>query len=183
MAKVLVLYYSAHGHIERMAEAVAEGVRQAVAEAVIKLVPELVLEEVARKSGYKLDQQARIATVNELPEYDAIIFGNGTRYGNMTAQMKNFTGQTGKLWVSGALVGKAGSVPPAWRPGVHHPDVPTGAASRDDHRGLPCGFQGQMAFPRSWAIHPTAHRQSRTAAVAGGHERLSSTARAIKAAM
>ncbi|HLK80196.1 MAG TPA: NAD(P)H:quinone oxidoreductase [Xanthobacteraceae bacterium] len=110
MAKVLVLYYSAHGHIERLAEAVAEGVRQAGADAVIKRVPELVPEEVARKSGYKLDQKAPIATVDELPEYDAIIFGTGTRYGNMTAQMKNFIDQTGKHWVSGALVGKVGSV-------------------------------------------------------------------------
>jgi len=88
MTKVLVLYYSAYGHIERMAEAVAEGVREAGAEAVIKRVPELVPEEIARKSGFKLDQKAPIATVNELPEYDAIIFGTGTRFGNMTAQMK-----------------------------------------------------------------------------------------------
>jgi NAD(P)H dehydrogenase (quinone) len=110
MAKVLVLYYSAHGHIERMAEAVAEGVRETGAEAVIKRVPELVPEEVARKSGYKLNQKAPIATVDELPEYDAIIFGTGTRYGNMTAQMKNFLDHTGELWVSGALVGKVGSV-------------------------------------------------------------------------
>jgi NAD(P)H dehydrogenase (quinone) len=110
MAKVLVLYYSAYGHIERMAEAVAEGVREAGAEAVIKRVPELVPEEIARKSGFKLDQKAPIATVNELPEYDAIIFGTGTRYGNMTAQMKNFIDQTGALWMRGALVGKVGSV-------------------------------------------------------------------------
>jgi NAD(P)H dehydrogenase (quinone) len=110
MAKVLILYYSAYGHIERMAEAVAEGVRQAGAEAVIKRVPELVPEEIARKSGFKLDQKAPVATVNELPEYDAIIFGTGTRYGNMTAQMKNFLDQTGALWMSGALVGKVGSI-------------------------------------------------------------------------
>jgi NAD(P)H dehydrogenase (quinone) len=110
MAKVLILYYSAHGHIERMAEAAAEGVREAGAAAMIKRVPELVPEEVARKSGYKLDQKAPIATVNELAEYDAIIFGTGTRYGNMTAQMKNFLDQTGGLWVKGALVGKIGSV-------------------------------------------------------------------------
>jgi NAD(P)H dehydrogenase (quinone) len=110
MAKVLVLYYSAYGHIEKMAGAVAEGVRQAGAEVVIKRVPELVPEEVARKSGYKLDQAAPIATVAELPEYDAVIFGTGTRYGNMTAQMKNFLDQTGGLWASGALVGKVGSV-------------------------------------------------------------------------
>lgn len=110
MAKVLVLYYSAYGHIERMAEAVADGVRQAGAEAVIKRVSELVPEAVARKSGYKLDQKAPIATVNELAEYDAIIFGTGTRFGNMTAQMKNFIDQAGALWMNGALVGKIGSV-------------------------------------------------------------------------
>lgn len=110
MAKVLVLYYSAYGHIETMAYAVAEGAREARAEVVVKRVPELVPEEVARKSGYKLDQAAPIATVQELPEYDAIIFGTGTRYGNMTAQMKNFIDQTGSLWASGALVGKVGSV-------------------------------------------------------------------------
>jgi len=110
MAKVLVLYYSSYGHIETMAYAVAEGVREAGAEAVIKRVPELVPEEIARKSGFKLDQPAPIATVQELPEYDAIIFGTGTRYGNMTSQMKNFIDQTGSLWASGALVGKVGSV-------------------------------------------------------------------------
>ncbi|NYT24400.1 NAD(P)H:quinone oxidoreductase [Alcaligenaceae bacterium] len=110
MAKVLVLYYSSYGHIETMAYAVAEGAREAGAEAVVKRVPELVPEEVARRSGFKLDQSAPIATVQELPEYDAIIFGTGTRYGNMTSQMKNFIDQTGSLWASGALVGKVGSV-------------------------------------------------------------------------
>ena len=110
MAKVLVLYYSAWGHIETMAYAVAEGAREAGAEAIVKRVPELVPEEVARKAGYKLEQKAPIATVDELPAYDAIVFGTGTRYGNMTAQMKNFLDQTGGLWASGALVGKVGSV-------------------------------------------------------------------------
>lgn len=110
MTKVLVLYYSSYGHIETMAYAVAEGVRSASAEVVVKRVPELVPEDVARNSGYKMDQAAPIATVQELPEYDAIIFGTGTRYGNMTAQMKNFIDQTGSLWASGALVGKVGSV-------------------------------------------------------------------------
>lgn len=110
MAKVLVLYYSAYGHIETMAYAVAEGARETGAEVVVKRVPELVPADVAKSSGYKLDQAAPIATVQELPEYDAIIFGTGTRYGNMTAQMKNFIDQTGSLWASGALVGKVGSV-------------------------------------------------------------------------
>jgi len=110
MAKVLVLYYSSYGHIEQMANAVAEGVRQAGAEVTVKRVPELVPEEVAKKAGFKLDQTAPIATIEELPQYDAIIFGTGTRFGNMTAQMKNFLDQTGPLWARGALVGKVGSV-------------------------------------------------------------------------
>lgn len=110
MAKVLVLYYSSYGHIEQMAEAVAAGVREAGSEAVVKRVPETVPEDVARKSGFKLDQKAPVATVEELPEYDAIIFGTPTRYGNMTAQMKSFIDRTGGLWMKGALVGKVGSV-------------------------------------------------------------------------
>ena len=110
MAKVLVLYYSTYGHIEQMAYAVAEGVREAGAEVVVKRVPELVPEEVARQSHYKLDQKAPVATIDELPSYDAIIFGTPTRYGNMAAQMKNFIDQTGGLWAKGALVGKVGAV-------------------------------------------------------------------------
>jgi NAD(P)H dehydrogenase (quinone) len=111
MSKILVLYYSGYGHIERMAEAVADGARSVEgSEVVIKRVPELVPEEVARKSGMKLEQRAPIATIDELPEYDAIIFGTPTRFGNMAAQMRNFLDQTGKHWLSGALVGKVGSV-------------------------------------------------------------------------
>jgi NAD(P)H dehydrogenase (quinone) len=110
MAKVLVLYYSAWGHIEKMAYAVAEGAREAGADVTVKRVPELVPLEVAQKAHYKLDQEAPIAKPEELADYDAVIFGTGTRYGNMTAQMKNFLDQTGALWASGALVGKVGSV-------------------------------------------------------------------------
>ena len=110
MTKVLVLYYSSWGHIEQMAYAAAEGAREAGAEVVVKRVPELVPAEIAQAAHYKTDQKAPIATVEELPEYDAIIFGTGTRYGNMTAQMKNFLDQTGALWMKGSLVGKVGSV-------------------------------------------------------------------------
>jgi NAD(P)H dehydrogenase (quinone) len=110
MAKVLVLYYSSYGHIETMAGAVAEGARSAGATVDIKRVPELVPPEVAKASHFKLDQKAPIATVDELPNYDAIIFGVPTRFGNMAAQMKNFLDQTGGLWAKGALVGKVGSV-------------------------------------------------------------------------
>jgi NAD(P)H dehydrogenase (quinone) len=103
MTKVLVLYYSAYGHTERMAQAVAEGVRETGAQVVIKRVPELVPEDVAKKSGYKLDQPASLVAVPELAEYDAIIFGSGTRFGVVTSQMRNFLDQTGPLWASGAL--------------------------------------------------------------------------------
>lgn len=111
MAKILVLYYSMYGHIETMAKAVAEGADSVGGtDATIKRVPELMSEEVARKVGAKLDQAAPIATVDELPNYDVIIFGTPTRFGNMCAQMRNFLDQTGRLWLSGGLIGKVGSV-------------------------------------------------------------------------
>ena len=111
MSKILVLYYSAYGHIEKMAEAVAEGVRAVPgAQVTIKRVPELVPEEVAKKAGLKLDQPAPIAKPEELADYDAVIFGTPTRFGNMCAQMRNFLDQTGGHWMKGALVGKVGSV-------------------------------------------------------------------------
>ncbi|BAN45820.1 NAD(P)H:quinone oxidoreductase [Metapseudomonas resinovorans] len=111
MKKVLVLYYSMYGHIERMAEAVAEGARGVPGvEVTIKRVAETMPEDVARKAGAKLDQAAPVAIPQELADYDAILFGTPTRFGNMTAQMRNFLDQTGGLWVKGALVGKIGSV-------------------------------------------------------------------------
>ena len=110
MTKVLVLYYSTWGHIETMAGAVAEGAREAGAHVTIKRVPELAPEAVAKAAHYKLNQTALIADPNELADYDAIIIGTPTRYGNMAAQMKNFLDQTGALWMNGALVGKVGSV-------------------------------------------------------------------------
>lgn len=111
MAKVLVLYYSMYGHIEAMSYAVAEGARSVKGtEVVVKRVPELVPEEILRKSGAKVDQAALFATIDELPDYDAIIFGVPTRFGNMAAQMRNFLDQTGGLWAKGSLIGKIGSV-------------------------------------------------------------------------
>ena len=108
MAKVLVLYYSAYGHVEQMAEAVAEGARETGAQVDIRRVPELVPEDVARKSGFKLDQAAPVAKVEELAGYDAIIVGTGTRFGRMSSQMASFLDQCGGLWASGALNGKVG---------------------------------------------------------------------------
>ena len=109
MTKVLVVYYSAWGHMEQMAYAAAEGAKEAGAEVTVKRVAELVADDVARAAHYKLDQKAPIAKPEELADYDAIIFGSGTRYGNMTAQLKNFLDQTGALWAKGALVGKVGA--------------------------------------------------------------------------
>ncbi|TBW38591.1 NAD(P)H:quinone oxidoreductase [Azotobacter chroococcum] len=111
MKKILVLYYSMYGHIERMAEAVAEGARSVPGvEVTLKRVPETMPEALARKAGAKLDQMAPVAEPKELADYDAILFGTPTRFGNMAAQMRTFLDQTGGLWVSGALVGKFASV-------------------------------------------------------------------------
>ena len=111
MARVLVLYYSMYGHIEAMAQAVAEGAREASASKVdIKRVPELVPDEVFRKAGGKANQAAPVAQPGDLANYDAIIFGTPTRFGNMCAQMRNFLDQTGGHWMKGSLVGKVGSV-------------------------------------------------------------------------
>ncbi|WP_346296510.1 NAD(P)H:quinone oxidoreductase [Rhodopseudomonas sp. P1] len=108
MAKVLVLYYSAYGHIEAMANAVAEGAREAGAQVDIKRVPELVPPDVAKASHYKLDQAAPVATIEDLANYDAIVIGTGTRFGRMASQMSNFLDQAGGLWARGALNGKVG---------------------------------------------------------------------------
>jgi len=111
MVKILVLYHSIHGHIEQMAQAQALGARElAGAEVAIKRVPETMSDDALRKLGAKRDQAAAVATVDELPGYDAIIFGTPTRFGNMTGQMRTFLDQTGGLWAQGALVGKVGSV-------------------------------------------------------------------------
>ena len=110
MARILVLYYSAYGHIETMAYAVAEGAGAVDGVTVdVKRVPDLVPREVAERANYKLDQPAPVATVDELAGYDAIIVGVGTRYGRMASQMSNFWDQAGALWASGALVGKVGA--------------------------------------------------------------------------
>jgi NAD(P)H dehydrogenase (quinone) len=108
MAKVLVLYYSAYGHIETMANAVAEGAREAGAKVDIKRVPEIVPEEMARAAHFKLNQAAPIAKIDDLSDYDAIIIGAGTRFGRLSSQMASFLDQAGGLWMRGALHGKVG---------------------------------------------------------------------------
>lgn len=150
MSKVLVLYYSAYGHIETMANAVAEGVRSAGSDAVVKRVPELVPDDVAKASHYKMDQQAPIATADELTEYDAIIVGAGTRFGTVASQMRNFWDQTGGLWAQGKLVGKVGSVftSSATQHGGQESTILSFIPTLLHHGmvvvGLPYAFQGQM---------------------------------------
>ncbi|MCQ8239469.1 NAD(P)H:quinone oxidoreductase [Rhizosaccharibacter radicis] len=152
MSRILVLYYSSYGHVETMAGAVADGARAAGAEVDIRRVPELVPDEVARASHFKLDQPAPIATPDELPGYDAIVVGTGTRYGRMSSQMANFWDRTGGLWAKGALIGKVGAAftSTASQHGgqettlfsiltnlLHHGMVIT---------GLPYSFQGQLTL-------------------------------------
>ncbi|HEV7319370.1 MAG TPA: NAD(P)H:quinone oxidoreductase type IV [Ensifer sp.] len=150
MAKVLVLYYSAYGHVETMAYAVAEGAKSVGAEVDVKRVPELVPDEVAKASHFKLDQAAPIANVEELGEYDAIIFGAGTRYGTVASQMRNFIDQTGSLWMKGKLVGKVGSVftSSATQHGGQESTILGFIPTLMHHGmvvvGLPYAFQGQM---------------------------------------
>jgi NAD(P)H dehydrogenase (quinone) len=150
MTKVLVLYYSAYGHMERMAEAVAEGAREAGATVDIKRVPELVPPDAAKQAGFKLDQKAPVATVAELADYDAIIFGSGTRFGVVTSQMRNFLDQTGPLWMKGALIGKVGSVftGSGTQHGGQETTILTMIPTLLHHGmivvGLPYSFQGQM---------------------------------------
>ncbi|WP_296100607.1 NAD(P)H:quinone oxidoreductase type IV [uncultured Agrobacterium sp.] len=150
MAKILVLYYSSYGHVETMAYAVAEGAKSAGADVVVKRVPELVPEDVAKSSHFKLDQQAPIATVDELEEYDAIIVGAGTRFGSVASQMRNFWDQTGGLWFSGKLVGKIGSAftSTATQHGGQESTILSFIPTFLHHgmvvAGLPYAFQGQM---------------------------------------
>lgn len=111
MAKVLVLYYSMYGHMETMAEAVAEGARQASgADVTVKRIPETMNSEAFANAGGKTDQKADVARPEELADYDAILLGTPTRFGNMSGQVRTFLDQTGGLWAKGALFGKLASV-------------------------------------------------------------------------
>ncbi|QFT01606.1 p-benzoquinone reductase (plasmid) [Labrenzia sp. THAF191b] len=160
MARILVLYYSSYGHIETMAMAVADGARQAGATADVKRVPELVPDAVASKSGYKVDQQAPVAMVSELANYDAIIIGTPTRFGTMSSQMKNFLDQTGGLWFEDKLVGMVGSV--FTSTGSQHGGQETTIQSTQTvlfHLGmmivgLPYSFKGQMRMDEITGCSP-----------------------------
>lgn len=108
MARMLVLYYSSYGHIEKLALAIAEGGQEAGAKVDVRRVPELLTMDAARAAKYKIDQSAPVAQIEELANYDAIVIGTGTRFGRMSSQMASFLDQAGGLWAKGALQGKIG---------------------------------------------------------------------------
>ena len=150
MAKVLVLYYSSYGHIEAMAKAMAEGATSAGATADIKRVPETVPADVAAASHFKTDHAFPEAQPDELVDYDAIIIGVPTRYGNMSSQMQSFWDRTGGLWFKGALIGKVGGAfsSSATQHGGNEATLFSAHKVLLHHGmmvvGLPYSFQGQM---------------------------------------
>lgn len=149
MAKVLVLYYSMYGHIETMARAVAEGASKVDgAEVVVKRVPETMPPQLFEKAGGKT-QTAPVATPQELADYDAIIFGTPTRFGNMSGQMRTFLDQTGGLWASGALYGKLASVFSSTGTGGGQEQTITSTWTTLAHHGMvivPIGYAAQELF-------------------------------------
>lgn len=149
MAKVLVLYYSMYGHIETMARAVAEGASKVDgAEVVVKRVPETMPPQLFEKAGGKT-QTAPVATPQELADYDAIIFGTPTRFGNMSGQMRTFLDQTGGLWASGALYGKLASVFSSTGTGGGQEQTITSTSTTLAHHGMvivPIGYAAQELF-------------------------------------
>jgi len=150
MPKMLVLYYSAYGHIESMAKAVADGARSAGATVDVRRVPETVPEDIAKASHFKLDQAALVARIEDLADYDAIIVGTGTRFGRISSQMASFLDQAGGLWMRGALNGKVGAAFSSTA--TQHGGQETTLFSLITNLlhfgmvvvGLPYSFQGQM---------------------------------------
>ena len=160
MSKVLVLYYSSYGHIEQMAQAVAEGARETGAQVDVKRVPETAPLEVAKAAYFKLEQDAPIATVQDLADYDAVILGIPTRFGRMPAQMAAFLDQAGGLWAGGKLNGKVGSVfaSTATQHGGQETTLFSGITNLLHFGmvivGLPYSFQGQMGLTEIHGLSP-----------------------------
>jgi NAD(P)H dehydrogenase (quinone) len=160
MSKVLVLYYSSYGHIEKMAEAVAAGARETGAHVDIKRVPETAPVEIAKAAHFKLDQDAPVASVEDLADYDAVILGIPTRFGRMPAQMAAFLDQAGGLWAGGKLNGKVGSVfaSTATQHGGQETTLFSGITNLLHFGmvivGLPYSFQGQMGLTEIHGLSP-----------------------------
>ncbi len=174
MAKILVLYYSMYGHIETMAHAVADGANRVDGvEVVVKRVPETMQAEAFAKAGGKT-QNAPVATPQELAEYDAIIFGTPTRFGNMSGQMRTFLDQTGGLWASGALYGKIASVFSSTGTGGGQEQTITSTWTTLAHHGMiivPIGYGAQELFDisrgtRRYPLWRNHHRRRRRLAAA-----------------
>jgi len=153
--KVLVVYYSMYGHVKQVAEAIAGGAGEVKgAKTELRRVPETLSEEILKKMGALEIQKSfagiPVCSADELPEYDAIIFGTPTRYGNMCGQMRQFLDATGHLWMKGALVGKVGSVftSSATQHGGQESTILSFHITLLHHgmiiAGLPYTFQGQM---------------------------------------
>jgi NAD(P)H dehydrogenase (quinone) len=153
--KTLVVFYSTYGHVWKLAEAIAEGAREIPGnEVVVKRVPETLPQAILDQIGATAAQQAfahlPVATPNELTEYDAIIFGTPTRYGNLCGQVQAFMDSTGGLWASGALVGKVGGafVSTATQHGGQETTLRSFHTELLHHGfvivGLPYAWQGQM---------------------------------------
>jgi len=160
VSKVLVLYYSSYGHIEQMAKAVAEGVRESGATVDIKRVPETAPLEVAQAAHFKLDQEAPIAKIEDLADYDAVILGIPTRFGRMPSQLAAFLDQAGGLWLSGKLNGKVGSVfgSTATQHGGQETTLFSGITNLLHFGmvivGLPYSYQGQMGMTEIHGLSP-----------------------------
>ena len=152
--KILVLFHSLYGHVAKMAEAIAEGAREAGATVDLKRVPETLPDKVIEAMGATQAQKALakvpVASVDDLANYDAIVFGTPTRFGNMTGQMRSFLDATGALWAKGALVGKIGSVftSSATQHGGQESTILSFHTTLLHHGmvivGLPYAFAGQM---------------------------------------
>ena len=153
--KILIVFYSTYGHVFKMAEAIAEGAKAVEgAEVEMRRVPETLPQEVLEKMGAVDAQKAfshiAEATVDDLANADAVIFGTPTRFGNMCGQMRQFLDATGQLWANGSLVGKVGSVftSTATQHGGQESTILTFHVTLLHHGfvvvGLPYAFQGQM---------------------------------------
>jgi len=163
--KVLIVYYSMYGHIYQLAQAIENGVRQVKGVDVnLRRVPETLPDAVLEKMGaietQKLQSQVPICSVDELGEADAVIFGTPTRFGNMCGQMRQFLDGTGKLWMSGALVGKVGSVFTSsnTQHGGQESTILSFHTTLLHHGmvivGLPYAFQGQMTMDEITGCSP-----------------------------
>jgi NAD(P)H dehydrogenase (quinone) len=113
--KVNVIFYSMYGHVYKMAQAIAEGAgsvsgTQVHLFQVAETIPDDVLEKYGAKGAKAAFAKVPVATMENLTEANAIIFGTPTRFGNMAGQMRNFLDQTGQIWFGGGLIGKVGSV-------------------------------------------------------------------------